>query len=252
MHRSLDSYRAQYSHVAMERTDGILRVRLHSDDGPLVWGSEPHSQLGLAFADIAADPDNLVVILSGTGDSFISSIDRSWVGAMTPEKWDRIHADGKRLLLNLLSIEVPVIGIVNGPATVHAELAVLSDIVIAAEDAYFSDAPHFRYGTVPSDGVHAVWPLLIGPNRARYFLLTGQRISAEEALSLGVVSEVHPRDALELRAQELAATLSAQDRLVLRYTREAFMMQLRRTLADAVPYGLALEGLAAHRTWPVD
>ena len=57
---------------------------------------------------------------------------------------------------------MPVIGAIKGPATVHAELAVLSDIVLAAEHTYFSDAPHFRFGTVPGDGVHVVWPMLLG------------------------------------------------------------------------------------------
>ncbi len=250
MQRRLDEYQDRYSHVAMERTDGILEVRLHSDGKPLVWGAEPHSQLGYAFADIAADADNRVVILTGTGDRFITQLDDSWVGAMTPEKWDSIYANGKRLLLNLLAIEVPVIGVVNGPASVHAEIAVLSDIVLAADTATFSDAPHFRYGTVPSDGVHAVWPLLLGYNRGRYFLLTGQRLNAAEALQAGIVAEVHPPDSVHERARELARSLARQPVMTLRYTREAFAAPLRRLLLDSVPFGLALEGLGAYQSWP--
>ncbi len=250
MQRTLSEYQDRYSHVAMNRTDGILEITLHSQGGPLVWGAEPHSQLGLAFADVAADPDNRVVLITGAGDKFLAALDDSWVGAMTPAKWDRIHADGKRLLVNLLAIEVPVIGVVNGPATVHAELAVLSDIVLAADHAYFSDAPHFRYGTVPGDGVQAVWPLLLGYNRGRYFLLTGQRIGAEEAQRLGVVNEVLPRADLLPRARELARQLAQQPDLTLRHTREAFVTPLRRLIAETIPYGLALEGLAAHAAWP--
>src|SRR5262249_6085098 len=136
------------------------------------------------------------------------------------------------------------------PATVHAELAVLSDITLAADTTYFSDAPHFRYGTVPGDGVQAVWPLLLGYNRARYFLLTGQRIQADEALRIGVVNEVLPADQLMDRALELARLLARQPLITLRHTREAFVGPLRRLVADTVPYGLALEGLAAHETWP--
>ena len=115
---------------------------------------------------------------------------------MTPAKWNRIYTNGKRLLSALLDIEVPVVAAINGPASVHAELALLSDIVIASDDSYLQDAPHFRYGTVPGDGVQAIWPLLLGPNRGRFFLLTGQRISAIEAQQLGVVAEVHPRSEL--------------------------------------------------------
>ena len=250
MQRSFEEYKDRYSHVAMQRSDGILEVRLHSDGGPLVWGAEPHSQLGYAFADIAADTGNRVVIITGTGDRFITQLDDSWVGAMTPEKWDSIYANGKRLLLNLMAIEVPVIGVLNGPASVHAELAVLGDIVLAADTTKLSDAPHFRYGTVPSDGVHVVWPLLLGYNRGRYFLLTGQKLSAEEAREAGIVAEVHPADQVLARGHELAESLSRQPLTTLRYTREAFAAPLRRLLLETVPFGLALEGLGAYKSWP--
>ena len=243
-------YSERYAHVAMERRDGILEVRLHSDGGPLVWGAGPHSELGDCFADIARDRGNRIVVITGTGDRFIADLDASWVGPMTAEKWDVIYDDGKRLLTNLLAIEVPVIGAVNGPATVHAELAVLSDIVLAAEHAIFADAPHFRYGTVPSDGVHVVWPLLLGPNRGRAFLLTGERLSAARAQELGVVHEVVPAADLRDRAWALAAQLARQPDLTLRYTRIAGTQRLKRLLLDDLGYGLALEGLAAHQSWP--
>ena len=247
---SFSEYSTRYEHVAMRREGGIIEVRLHSGSDSLVWGAAPHSELGYAFADIGADPDNHVVILTGTGQEFLAKLDQSWVGPMTPDKWNTIYAHGKRLLSNLVNIEVPVIGAVNGPATVHAELAILSDIVLAAEHTYFSDAPHFRYGTVPGDGVHVVWPLLLGLNRGRYFLLTGQRISAKEAQSLGVVSEVLPADELMARAWELARDLARQPRTTLRYTREALTAPLKRMLLESIPYGLALEGLGAHASWP--
>lgn len=251
MNPDLSVYSTRYEHVAMERDEhGVLEVCLHSDGGPLVWGDGPHTELAYAFTDIGADPENRIVILTGAGDKFIADIDTSWVGEMTPAKWDKIYSHGKRLLQRLLEIEVPVIGAVNGPATVHAEIAVLSDIVLAADHAYFSDAPHFRFGTVPGDGVHVVWPLLLGPNRGRYFLLTGQRIPANEALSLGVVSEVVPADELMARARELGHQLARQPDTTLRYTRDAVTQPLKRLLLDNLAYGLALEGLGAHASWP--
>jgi enoyl-CoA hydratase/carnithine racemase len=250
MRSTFEDYSERYQHVAMRRVDGILELRLHTDGGPLVWGAGPHTELGYCFADIGSDPDNRVIILTGTGDRFIANLDSSWVGPMTPKKWDTIYAHGKRLLINLLAIEVPVVSAVNGPATVHAELAVLGDIVLAADHAYFSDAPHFRHGTVPSDGVHVVWPLLLGANRGRYFLLTGQRIAAEEARALGVVSEVMPAGQLLDRAWELARQLARQPDTTLRYARDAFTQTLKRLLLDNVAYGLALEGLGAYASWP--
>src|SRR6202043_3825594 len=109
---------------------------------------------------------------------------------------------------NHLNIEVPMIAAVNGPALIHAELAVLCDIVLAADHAEFQDAPHLPLGIVPGEGVHIVWPLLLGPNRGRYFLLTGEEISAQQALTLNVVAEVLPPERLLPRAHELASQLA--------------------------------------------
>lgn len=250
-HRHLDDYADRYDHVTMSRSDdGILQLRLHSDGQSLVWGAGPHAELGSCFADVGRDPENRVVVLTGTGDRFITRLDDSWVGPMTATKWERIYTNGRRLLQSLLDIEVPVVAAINGPATIHAELAVLSDIVIASDTTYFQDAPHFRFGTVPGDGVHAVWPLLLGLNRGRYFLLTGQRIQAQEALRLGVVSEVLSQQDVLPRALELASDLAGQHDVTLRYTRVALTQQLRQTILEHNTYGLALEGLAAHETWP--
>jgi enoyl-CoA hydratase/carnithine racemase len=244
-------YASRYRHVRMQRAaDGLLELALHSEGGPLVWGAGPHTELGHCFADVGGDRGNRLVLLTGTGDSFIAALDKSWVGEMTPQKWDEIYRNGKRLLQNLLDVEVPMIAAVNGPATVHAELALLCDIVIASDDAVFRDAPHFRHGTVPGDGVQLVWPLLLGMNRGRHFLLTGRRIGAQEALELGLVAEVVPRERLLERAREIARDLLRQPDTALRYTRQALTQGLKRMLVSELGYGLALEGLGAWAHWP--
>ena len=254
---NLSSYAEKYPNIVLERRGGILQVRVHSKGGPLKWGAletSAHAQLGEAFYNIGRDPENRVVILTGTGDTFLAEFDMEEIGmgsGSMPNYWDRIYQEGKDLLMNLLDIPVPMIGAVNGPAFIHAELVTMSDIVIAAENAAFADLAHFPGGTVPGDGVHVWWEMLLGVNRSRYFLMTGQRIPAKEALSLGIVSEVVPQDKLLARAWELAEQLTKQPPLVLRYTRAAVTQNVKRRMLDDLGYGLMLEGMGVMGSfWP--
>ncbi len=247
---TLAEYSKKYEHIKFEREDGILQIAMHTDGKDLLWGFPPHQELGHAFADIANDLENQVIILTGSGDTFIHKEDLGG-GGVTAAAWaGHLLPDAKRLLMNLLEIQAPMIAAVNGPATVHAELALLCDIVLAADHATFQDAPHYPSGLVPGDGVHVIWPMLLGLNRGRYFLMTGQELSAKEAMDLGVVNEVMPQAALLPRAWELARKIRQRPALTTRLTREAMLMQVKRAMLEQLPYGLALEGLAACDYWP--
>ena len=246
----LSEYQSKYQGIRFLRDGGVLEMTLHTRGGPAKWGSSLdclHAELGDAFLDVGRDPDNKVVILTGTGDSFIAEFDpaakfpESTIAAM----WARIYGEGLALLNNLLAIPVPMIAAVNGPALIHAELAALADIVLAADTAEFADLAHVPAGgTAPGDGVHIVWPMLLGPNRGRYFLLTGERIDAQEAKRLGVVAEVLPPTALMARARELAAQLARLPVPMLRYTRSLLVHDLRLRMANELSSGLAHEALA--------
>lgn len=241
---TFDSYADRYPDIRMEREDGILQMTFHTDGGSLKWTERAHRTFPEAFHDVATDPDNRVVIMTGSGEDFLTELafDKR---SETPEEWDKIQREGRRLLFELLEIDAPVIAAVNGPVTEHAEVPLLSDIVLASETATFADHQHFVAGVVPGDGVHLIWPLLLGPNRARHFLLTGREIAAAEALALGLVAEVLPREQLVDRAWELARVIAKQPPLTLRYTRACLTMQLRRGLQAGLAHGLALESLAA-------
>ncbi len=245
---SFEHYAKKYSCIHMRRERGILEMRFHTNDGPFQWGLGPHAELPDAFADVGRDRENRVVILTATGD--IWSGPRATPGAsaigsgLTANAFDRVHWEGRALLMNLLNIEVPVISAINGPAWRHGEIPLLSDIVLASDTAAFQDSAHFPNGLVPGDGMHIVMPVLLGLNRGRYFLLTGQTLNAQEAKELGLVAEVMPQDKVLARAWEHAEILTKRPTLLLRYTRLMFTEYMRKRMQDLLGYGLAMEGLA--------
>jgi enoyl-CoA hydratase/carnithine racemase len=231
-----------YESVELKRVDGITEIRFHTDGGPLVWNPAAHREAGDAFAEVGGDPETKVVIVTGTGDSFCADINRKSFGTRT--SWDPIWWEGKRLLKCLLDIDVPVLGAINGPALIHAEIPLLADIVVAADTTVIADKAHFTTGSVPGDGVHLIWPYLLGSRRAKYFLMTNQELSATEALDLGVVNEVVPANELESRVWALARQLAAMPLPLLRYTREALNIVERERLLTGLSHGLALEGVS--------
>lgn len=246
-----DDYRDRYKTITMRREDGILQMTLGTDGGPLRWGRLPHAELEEAFLNIGRDRENQVIILTGTGDEFSGPVAEANSNRayhhQSPDEWGELGWESNRLLSNMLAIDVPMIGAVNGPAARHAELPVMCDIVLAAENASFQDSAHFAGGLVPGDGVHVVFPMAMGLNRGRYFLLTGQVLGATEALLAGLVNEVLPRDKLLPRAWELARIILRQPELNRRYSRILLTEQLRRRMNELLPYGLALEGLCIAR-----
>ncbi len=246
-----EEYGDKYESIRMRREDGILEMTLGTDGGPLQWGRRPHAELEEAFLNIGRDRDNKLVILTGTGEEFSGPVAEAESNRaahkQTPDEWAELGWESNRLLMNLLAIDVPMISAVNGPAARHAELPVMCDIVLASEAASFQDSAHYAGGLVPGDGVHVVFPMIMGLNRGRYFLLTGQVVDAQHALEYGLVNEVLPREELLPRAWELARQIMLQPEMNRRYSRLLLTEQLRRQLNELLPYGLALEGLAITR-----
>jgi len=242
-------YFTAFSRAQLRREDGILEVTLHTDGGPLQWKTAAHREYERLFHVISKDRANRVMILTGCGPDFsgpeASMMGQNHLGTRTFDQWDEFRSGGKDLLMNLLNIEIPIIAAVNGPARRHAELPLLSDIVLASDTALFQDSAHFVNDVVPGDGMHVIMPLLLGLNRGRHFLYTGREIHAEEALRLGLVAEVLPPGRVLTRAWEIARELTKHRDVVLKNTRLAVTQLLKTQLLDLLEYGLNLEALAA-------
>jgi enoyl-CoA hydratase/carnithine racemase len=243
---SFANYQYGFPHASMSRSsEGVLEVVLHTNGGTLVFNGHTHEEFVDLFHQIGQDSGNRVVILTGAGEAFIDRIDLEGFDFFSPRGYDKIYREGKKVLSNLLDIAVPVIAALNGPTTVHSEYVLLADIVIATPDTVFQDKPHFAFGIVPGDGIHSLWPEVIGSIRGRTFVLTQQIIGADEAKALGVISEIVERDRLLDRAREIAERIARLPPLTASYTRVALTQKLRRLVDESVGYGLALEGISA-------
>jgi enoyl-CoA hydratase/carnithine racemase len=241
-----DAYRGSFPNARLTRSDsGVLEVALHTDGGTLVFNGHTHEQFVNLFHAIGSDPDNRVVILTGSGGAFMEQISPEGFDFFSPQGYDKIYREGKKVLMNILDIEVPLIAAVNGPVRLHSEYILLADIVLATPSTVFQDKPHFEFGIVPGDGVNLLWPEVIGSVRGRYFILTRQELDVETAKEWGAVNEIVPADKLLARAHEIAERLAKLPPLTSRYTRIALTQKLRRVIDEGVGYGLALEGISA-------
>jgi enoyl-CoA hydratase/carnithine racemase len=241
-----DAYRDSFPNARLTRSNtGVLEVALHTDGSTLIFNGHTHEQFVNLFHAVGSDPENRVVILTGSGAAFMETIAAEGFDFFSPQGYDKIYREGKKVLMNILDIEAPLIAAVNGPARLHSEYILLADIVLATPSTVFQDKPHFEFGIVPGDGVHLLWQEVIGSVRGRYFILTRQELDAKTAKEWGAINEIVPADKLLARAREIAERLAKLPPLTTRYTRIALTQKLRRIIDEGVGYGLALEGISA-------
>lgn len=241
-----NGYRNSFPNARLTRSPaGVLEVALHTDGGTLVFNGHTHEQFVELFHAIGSDNENRVVILTGSGNAFMESISPEGFDFFSPAGYDKIYREGKKILMNILDIEVPLIAAVNGPVRLHSEYILLADIVLATPATVFQDKPHLEFGIVPGDGVNLLWPEVIGSVRGRYFLLTRQELRAQTAMEWGAVNEIVSPDKLLARAREIADGLTKLPPLTTRYTRIALTQKLRRLIDEGIGYSLALEGISA-------
>lgn len=256
----LEEYSKKYSSFfTFRRENGIIEVKMHTNGGPLMWNLEIHSALVPALRDINDDPENEVVIFTGTGDAFLGGFDApSWKANgfndtfSEKQAYEIMYKNQTREPFALLDLQIPVIAAVNGPVLIHGELALLNDIIIASDNTYFYDGHFDGMGIVPGDGVQTVYRELLGHTRGRYFIYMGEKIYANEAKQLGLVSEVCPLDKLLDRAWEIARTkFLPKSRVQRRLTRSLLIQPWRKLFNDEIYTGMAHEALGCFTHWPM-
>lgn len=249
----LAEYAPKFSRIKFSRdTQGVLTVRFHKDEGEFSWNLATHREVSTVWNYIGMDPENKVIILTGTGKTFLYHWDFELekLGSTDPLSWNLIQQDAKKLMLDLIEIEQPIIVALNGPVRIHSQIPMLGDIILATPDTTLSDT-HMP-DVFPGDGHHIVWPALLGLNRAKYLLLTLQGLTAQEAKDAGVIAEIVERDRLMARANELATLILTMNPLAIRQFRQGMMQDIKRQIVASLPLGLHLEGYNILRKLPTD
>jgi enoyl-CoA hydratase/carnithine racemase len=241
------TYFDHYENLAMSRDeDGVLLVRLHTNSGPITFTGQTHEDFPAALEEIALDRDNKAMVLTGTGDSFMDQIDGPSLGEIfKPATWEKSRTEGAKVLQRLVELPIPVVGVANGPAIIHSEYLLLTDIHIASERATYADFPHPAFGITGGDGVQVVWEEIAGTARAKWLLWTGETIDAKTALEWGVVSDVVAHERAVERGLEIARGLAAKPALYRSLQKQTLNRNLRKRIVEDVPFGMALEGLTA-------
>lgn len=238
--------------VLTDLENGIFTITLNDPDqrNPI---TEPDMLAGLlrAVAKADADPAIRVVILTGAGSAFSTggNIKKMLAGGgmadKEPVRTRRNYKAGiQNLPLAFDALEVPVIAAVNGPAIgAGCDLALMCDIRIAAESAKFAES-FVKLGIIPGDGGAWLLPRVVGYSKAAEMTLTGDVLSAEEALACGLVSRVVSDGELLAQARVTAAKIAANPQDAVRMAKRMLKQGRQSSLADHLEMAAAMQALA--------
>src|SRR5215472_3852806 len=209
----------EYEFLNVAVADRIATITINRPDRLNAVHNALHHELEQIWIDVRADQDVNAIILTGAGRAFCAGGDvkgmaeGSLSGAAPKKGKGRgrgpiAASNGRRVIENMLDVEQPIIGAINGDAIgLGATLALLCDITVASEKARFADT-HVKVGIVAGDGGAVIWPLLIGPHRAKEFLMRGNFINGAEAGRIGMVNYAVPPEQVMSKARELAQKLA--------------------------------------------
>ena len=193
-----------------------------------------HGELARLFGYLRDGCGARAVVLTARGRAFSAGGDFAWFPTLRmPERLEELRHDAKRIIVDLLDVEVPVVAALTGSAVgLGASIALFCDVIFMADNAVIAD-PHVKVGLVAGDGGAIIWPLAVGPARAKQYLMTGDPVSARDALDMGLVNFVAPAADVERDAIAFARRLAAGAPLAVRYTKMAVNKLVRSALETA-------------------
>ena len=239
----------RYKHIRFGREDRILSATLNRPETLNSVTPEMHSELVEMFHDFGHDDEADVMTLTGAGRGFCSGADLKggFSGSDPQAVIEAIFRDARRLLVTILEIDKPILAAVNGPAAgLGITIALFCDIVIASDKARLGDT-HVKVGLAAGDGGAVIWPLLVGVNRAKEFLMTGDMIDAQDALRMGLVNQVVPHEQLHTVVRSRALQLVSGNQFAIRATKRAVNSYVRWMLNQVFDLSLVLERMSMDR-----
>jgi enoyl-CoA hydratase len=229
---------------------GIFVVSINRPERMNAVDPETHRQIGRIWHMLDRDPDCHAIVFTGAGRAFCAGMDykraRDQKDGDAPIRYRSLRArpGASKIIDNILEVEKPIITMINGAAMgMGFILALMGDITVASTEATMGDT-HINIGVTPGDGGILLLPLLLGMNRAKELLMTGDTLTGEQAARMGVVNHAVPPGELRGFTLALAAKLAAKAPYAMRTTKASLNMILRRRALDVMDLSHLYEQLA--------
>lgn len=233
----------KYERLVFERRDnGVLVVRINRPEKHNAADRVMLKELVTLWPDISDDPQTRVAVVTGVGKAFCAGGDLQEELTKVGNYADVVtsHEEARKLVENMIACDKPIVSAINGAAAgAGLVVALLADISIIGEDIEFTDG-HVNIGLAAGDHAALIWPLLCGMAKAKYYLLTGDRIDGRTADSLGLVSRAVPTPDVLSEAMAVADRLAAGPQQAIRWSRRSLNSWLRMAM-PAFESSLAME-----------
>ncbi|WP_233809896.1 enoyl-CoA hydratase/isomerase family protein [Paraburkholderia sp. HP33-1] len=240
--------RGRFETLLIERSESLLVLTLNRPDRLNAVGGDMHEGLETVFSELRHDRSVRAVLLRGAGRAFCVGGDIKSFAAEPDEppsaaqRIEEITQGAARLVDAMLNVPQPIVAAVQGYAMgLGATLALMCDVVLAADNAQLADT-HVPVGLVAGDGGALAWPLSMSMGAAKYYLMTGDRLSGVEAARLGLVLKAVPEAELQTAALAVASKLAGLPPLAVQGTKSTLNRVLRHRAEMLIDHGLLLEG----------